>query len=194
MGKEDEYLSDSLFSFVLNNVNIAVYPKSLVDMKVFFWLFKIDGIVNAANSKLKGGGGIDGAIRKAAGPELDIECQKKNGCKIGSTVVTKGYKLNASYVLHSVGPHYSVTDNPNETLSSCYRTILEQADEYKMKSICICCISCGLYGFPLEDACKIALKTTVSYLKNNRTTNLTHIFFSPFKEEEKTIYEREFRV
>ena len=103
---------------------------------------EIDAIVNAANERLMGGGGIDGAIHRSAGPQLMNECRTLGGCKTGNTKITKGYKLPAKHVLHTVGP---IGEQP-EALSSCYRTCLDLAVESGLKTVCFCCVSTGIYG------------------------------------------------
>jgi O-acetyl-ADP-ribose deacetylase (regulator of RNase III) len=148
-----------------------------------------DAIVNAANNSLLGGGGVDGAIHRAAGPELLAECRKLNGCKTGEAKITKGYRLPAKYVIHTVGPvWYGGNHNEKELLASCYRNCLKLASDNGLKTIAFPSISTGAYRFPIENAAEIALKETFNFLRNNKS--IEKVIFVCFGEEACEIYNR----
>ena len=149
---------------------------------------KLDAIVNAANPSLLGGGGVDGAIHRAAGPELLRECRTIGGCPTGMAKITKGYNLPARYVIHTVGPVYSGTPKDEKLLSSCYRKALEVAVGHDVKTIAFPAISCGVYGYPMEEACRIALDTTCRFLENH--PEIEKVLFVLFSASDLEIYQR----
>ncbi|HNW50148.1 MAG TPA: O-acetyl-ADP-ribose deacetylase [Prolixibacteraceae bacterium] len=148
---------------------------------------EVDAIVNAANSSLLGGGGVDGAIHRAAGPELLAECRTLNGCPTGEAKITKGYNLPARFVIHTVGPIWNdgYHEEP-ELLSSCYRKSLKLAVKNGVKTIAFPNISTGVYRFPKNRAAHIALETVVDFLK--KETSLEKIIFCTFDDENFSIY------
>jgi len=139
----------------------------------------VDAIVNAANTKLLGGGGVDGAIHRAAGPELLAECRSLGGCKPGEAKLTRGYRLPARFVIHTVGPvwHGGKGDEP-ETLANCYRNSLQLAVENEIKTIAFPAISCGAYGYPIPEAVQAALKTARDFLAtDDRIDKVTFVLW-----------------
>lgn len=145
---------------------------------------EVDAIVNAAKESLLGGGGIDGAIHRAAGPMLLRECKTLGGCETGKTKMTRGYRLPAKYVLHTVGPR---GEKPH-LLKSCYETCLDLVEENGIRSVAFCCISTGIYGYPLVNASKIAIGTVREWLEKNHD-KVDRIIFVVFLEREQQVYE-----
>ncbi len=130
----------------------------------------VDAIVNAANETLLGGGGVDGAIHRAAGPELKEECSKLGGCPTGQAKITKGYRLPARWVIHTVGPIWRGGGyGEDELLASCYRSCFALAEQYGIRTIAFPSISTGAYGFPMERAARIAVREAKAFLERNRT-------------------------
>jgi O-acetyl-ADP-ribose deacetylase (regulator of RNase III) len=132
----------------------------------------VDAIVNAANSSLLGGGGVDGAIHRAAGPELLAECRTLGGCPTGEARITKGYRLKARHVIHTVGPVFHGRLGDAELLASAYRSSLELASRHGIESLAFPSISTGAYGYPLEEAAPIALRTARAYLEGHPEVEL----------------------
>src|SRR5262245_52275 len=128
----------------------------------------VDAIVNAANTRLLGGGGVDGAIHRAAGPQLLEECRTLNGCPTGEARITRGYNLPAKWVIHTVGPiWYDGNDNEDEKLANCYRNSLALAEKNNIRTIAFPAISTGIFGFPIDRASRIALSEIRKFLNNN---------------------------
>ena len=143
---------------------------------------QVDAIVNAANRALLGGGGVDGAIHRAAGPELLAECRTLGGCETGSAKITRGYRLPAKHVIHAVGPVWQGSaSNEDALLASCYRTAVDLAAANKLTTIAFPAISTGIYSFPADRAARIAVGTVASELSKNPRT-ITKVIFCCFSQ------------
>ncbi len=153
---------------------------------------EVDAIVNAANNSLLGGGGVDGAVHRAAGIELLNECKTLNGCETGDAKITKGYNLPAKYVIHTVGPVWSGGKrNDSELLESCYRRSLEIAVENNLKSIAFPNISTGVYRFPKDKAAETAINTVKEFLKVH--PSIGKVIFTVFDEENYAVYKEKLK-
>jgi len=149
---------------------------------------QVDAIVNAANSSLLGGGGVDGAIHRAAGPELLHECRLLAGCKTGEAKLTKGYRLPARFIIHTVGPVWRGGSNDErELLASCYRKSMEIAGQHGVRTIAFPSISTGIYGYPIELAARIAVATVRSALAE--IDSVQEVTFCCFSEADLAVYE-----
>ncbi len=147
----------------------------------------VDAIVNAANQSLLGGGGVDGAIHRAAGPELLEECRKLGGCPTGEARITGGYRLPARYVIHAVGPRYrDGRHGEPELLASAYRNSLQLAEANGAETIAFPCISTGVYGYPARDAAEIAIGTAAEWLREHELPR--KVVFCVFGERDEAIY------
>jgi O-acetyl-ADP-ribose deacetylase len=177
-----KYILKNVVNFMLSNQPITVIQSDITQLQV-------DAIVNAANSSLLGGGGVDGAIHRAAGDGLLEECRQLNGCKTGDAKITKGYNLPSLWVIHTVGPVWQGGNhNEDALLASCYRRCLELTVEYGIKTIAFPAISTGAYGFPLERATKIALTEASTFLELN--DSLEQLIFVAFGQDTYDCYLR----
>jgi O-acetyl-ADP-ribose deacetylase len=148
---------------------------------------QVDAIVNAANRSLLGGGGVDGAIHRAAGPQLLAECKTLNGCETGQAKISAGYRLPSRHVIHTVGPVYRQRPQDSQLLAACYRNSLELAVAHGLKTVAFPAISCGVYGYPPEKACVIAVDTVKEFLQQDDF--LEKVLFVVFADEIYRLYQ-----
>ena len=165
----------------INGVTLALLRGNIVEVQV-------DAIVNAANSGLRGGGGVDGAIHRAGGPLIMEECRKIGGCPTGSAVATTAGRLPAKYVFHAVGPIYSGSQNDGLLLASAYQSCLDLAEQHQVKSIAFPSLSTGIYGYPLQLAAPIALRTIIEHIQ--KPTSLQQVLMVLFGKDSYSAHEQ----
>ena len=165
----------------INGVTLALMRGNIVEVQA-------DAIVNAANSGLRGGGGVDGAIHRAGGPSIMEECRKIGGCPTGEAVVTSAGRLAAKYVFHAVGPIYSGSLDDQRLLTSAYQSCLNLAEQHQVKSIAFPSLSTRIYGYPLELAAPIALRTIIEHIK--KPTCLQQVLMVLFGESAYKVHEQ----
>ena len=172
-------MEDFMSTQVIHGVTLVLLRSNIVEVQA-------DAIVNAANSALAGGGGVDGAIHRAGGPSIMAECNKYDGCPTGSAVATTAGRLKAQYIFHAVGPIYHGRTDDARLLASAYQTCLQLAEERQLKSIAFPSISTGVYGYPISEAAPIALRTVIEHIQ--QPTSLQQVMFVLFDGNSYTVY------
>jgi O-acetyl-ADP-ribose deacetylase len=167
-------------TYTINGVTLALQQGDITKVEA-------DAIVNAANSGLRGGGGVDGAIHRAGGPSIMEECRKIGACPTGSAVATGAGRLKAKYVYHAVGPIYDGTTEDARLLASAYQTCLNLAEQHQIESIAFPSLSTGVYGYPLHEAAPIALKTAIDHIQ--QPTSLKQVTFVLFGDQAYNAFE-----
>ena len=165
----------------INGVTLVLLQGNIVEVQA-------DAIVNAANSGLRGGGGVDGAIHRAGGPSIMEACRKIGGCPTGRAVATTAGRLSANHVFHAVGPIYSGSDDDARLLASAYASCLDLAEQHHVRSIAFPSLSTGIYGYPLELAAPIALRTVIEHIQ--QPTSLQQVMFVLFGEQSFAAFEQ----
>ncbi len=171
-----------MISRTINNIRLTLQEGDITKVRA-------EAIVNAANAALAGGGGVDGAIHRAAGPGLMAECRKIGGCPTGSAVATSAGNLPAKYIFHAVGPIYHNRPEDEKLLRSAYQSCLDLAEKHQVQSIVFPSLSTGAYGYPLTLAAPIALTTVLQHIQ--RATTLQQVTFALFGDRAYSVFERE---
>lgn len=168
-------------TYTINGITLELVQGDITEIQA-------DAIVNAANSGLAGGGGVDGAIHRAGGPSIMAECRKIGGCPTGSAVATKAGNLRATYIFHAVGPIYRGSPEDARLLASAYRVCLQLAEQHHIASIAFPSLSTGVYGYPLKEAAPIALRSIIDHIK--QPTSLKHVTIALFGDKAYRAFEQ----